>query len=141
MAFSPAPSTIGLEFLVPTRIKYRGGLTKEIDFQILMRNLLRRILLLCELHCGGGVEIDYNRLLRKAETIKTVQNELRWHDWERWSSRQKTWMKLGGFVGRITFEGDLGEFIPFIRLGEYIHIGKGTSFGLGKYRTLGVSTD
>jgi len=42
-------------------------------------------------------------------------------------------MKLGGFLGNITFEGDLKEFIPFIKLGEYIHIGKQTSFGLGKY--------
>jgi len=46
-------------------------------------------------------------------------------------------MKLGGFVGNITFEGDLKEFLPFVKLGEYIHIGKQTSFGLGKYEIVG----
>jgi len=39
----------------------------------------------------------------------------------------------GRFVGSITFEGDFEEFLPFLMLGEYIHVGKGTSFGLGKY--------
>ena len=42
-------------------------------------------------------------------------------------------MKMGGFVGEATFKGDFEKCLPFIMLGEYIHVGKGTSFGLGKY--------
>ena len=42
-------------------------------------------------------------------------------------------MLLGGVVGQITYCGNLQEFLPLRRLGEYIHVGKGTSFGLGKY--------
>ena len=45
-------------------------------------------------------------------------------------------MLLGGFVGRATFTfdgADLEQFLPLILLGKYIHVGKGTSFGLGKY--------
>lgn len=42
-------------------------------------------------------------------------------------------MLLGGFTGEITFEGCLGPFMPIIRAGEALHVGKGTSFGLGKY--------
>ena len=42
-------------------------------------------------------------------------------------------MKMGGFVGEITFEGGIGPFMPLIRASEVLHVGKGTSFGLGKY--------
>lgn len=45
-------------------------------------------------------------------------------------------MKMGGFIGSITFEGGLESFLPFLLVGEYIHVGKGTSFGLGKYEIL-----
>ncbi len=66
-----------------------------------------------------------------------MRSDLKWHDWERFSERQGTKLKMGGFLGEITFEGDLAEFIPFLVLGEYLHIGKGTVLGLGKYELEG----
>ena len=57
----------------------------------------------------------------------------RWYDWERYSARQDIRMKMGGFIGKVSFEGELNEFIPFVKLGELLHVGKGTSFGLGRY--------
>ena len=127
---------VSLEFLTPTRVKHRGKLTTAMDFTILMKNLLRRTMLLSELHCGEKLEFDHKELLKKAGDIEIVDSALNWQEWERYSSRQKTRIKLGGFAGRITFSGELTEFMPFIRLGEYIHIGKGTSFGLGKYEVV-----
>ncbi len=45
-------------------------------------------------------------------------------------------MSLGGVLGTVTYEGNNSEFIPFLKLGEFIHIGKGTSFGLGRYEIM-----
>jgi len=135
-----SPNLMRLEFLTPTRIKYRGRLTARLDFKLLMKSLLRRILLLSELHCNQKLQIDCERLLREAEAVKTLHSGLHWHDWQRYSSRQQTRMRLGGFLGQIVFQGDLTEFMPFVKLGEYIHVGKGTSFGLGKYRITDTET-
>jgi CRISPR/Cas system endoribonuclease Cas6 (RAMP superfamily) len=55
-------------------------------------------------------------------------------DWERYSARQDVRMKLGGVVGGITYVGALTWFQPYLRLGEYLRVGKNTSFSLGKMR-------
>lgn len=36
---------------------------------------------------------------------------------------------MGGFIGEITFEGNIEPFMPLIRAGEVLHVGKGTGFG------------
>jgi CRISPR/Cas system endoribonuclease Cas6 (RAMP superfamily) len=45
-------------------------------------------------------------------------------------------MRLGGIVGSITYRGDFGKYLPLLRLGEHIHVGKAATFGLGKYRVV-----
>ncbi|MCL0065556.1 CRISPR system precrRNA processing endoribonuclease RAMP protein Cas6 [Dehalococcoidia bacterium] len=124
---------LAIRFVTPTRIKYQGRIEVEVNFSVLIKNLLRRISLLSEMHCNSRLDLDYADLIEKARNVRIVKSNLHWYDWERYSSRQKAKMKLGGFVGDITFEGDLAEFMPFIKLGEYLHVGKGTSFGLGEY--------
>jgi hypothetical protein len=37
----------------------------------------------------------------------------------------------------VTFAGPLGPFLPYLRLGEQVHIGQGNTFGLGRY-TIGL---
>jgi len=136
--------TVKLTFFTPTRIKYNGSLTKDLDFHILMRQLLRRLFLLWHFHCyrnaaGTRSEDSYHRtLIRLAEGVKVQNSSLRWHDWERYSHRQKGRMKLGGFVGDITYSGTIAPFLPFLEAGSILHVGKGTSFGLGRY---GVGTE
>ena len=125
---------ITLSFLTPTRIVYNGHLTLELEFHILIRNLLRRLSLLYYFHCGGNPsEWDFSGIIKKAEGVKVSVRRLRWHDWERYSARQDTRMKMGGFVGEIIFEGDIEPFMDLIRAGEVLHVGKGTGFGLGRY--------
>ncbi len=81
--------------------------------------------------------MDFKQFIEQAKEVKAVDKQLRWYDWERYSAKQDTKMKLGGIIGQITFEGHLEPFLPFLKLGEYIHIGKNTSFGLGQYRMVG----
>ena len=127
------PRKVAIGFLTPTRIMYQGRLAETVDFQVLIKNILRRLSLLSEMHCGSERSLDYRQIIDQAATVNTVDSRLYWRDMERYSSRQKRSMKLGGFVGSTTFEGDLGEFMPLLKLGEYLHVGKGTSFGLGQY--------
>jgi len=124
---------VKINFLTPVRIILRGELPTKFNFNLFIINLLRRLSWLSIVHGDEELEFNYKYFISCANDVKIKERNIKWYDWERYSSRQGTRMKLGGFLGNITFEGDLRKFIPFIKLGEYIHIGKQTSFGLGKY--------
>lgn len=126
-------SLVTWNFLTPTRLVYAEALTPAPDFHVLIRALLRRLSNLAYFHCGAELDLDFRGLIAAAEQIETVNSDVRWYDWERYSARQDARMKLGGFVGKVTYRGNLQPFLPLLRLGETVHIGKGTSFGLGKY--------
>ncbi len=126
--------SLTLNFLTPCRIVYNGYLTKDLQFHIFIRNLLRRIALLSYFHSGCDTsQIDFKGIIEQARQIRLAHDHLQWYDWERYSARQETRMKMGGFVGKITFEGDITPFMPLIKAGDVLHVGKGTSFGLGRY--------
>ena len=40
-------------------------------------------------------------------------------------------MKMGGFVGEITFEGNIEPFMTLIKAGEILHVGKGQGLDWG----------
>jgi len=66
--------------------------------------------------------------------VEIAENQLGWFDWKRYSNRQEQKMYMGGMVGSVTYEGAVGEFLPLLKLCERVHVGKGTSFGLGRMR-------
>ena len=125
--------TAYLNFLTPLRLVINNDLIVELKFHHLISSLLRRVSTLSYFHCGKRIEIDFKGLIERAKLVEVIESELKWLDWERYSTRQNARMKMGGLVGRIGFRGKLGEFMPLLYLGEALHVGKGTSFGLGKY--------
>lgn len=124
-----------LKFQTPARIRADGDLQIKLDFDLLVRNLLRRVSLLAAIHGSAPLNVNYRGLIDLASSIQTKLSRLHWWDWERYSNRQRTKMKMGGFLGGIEYMGDaIAEFLPLIVAGEILHVGTGTSFGLGKYR-------
>ena len=129
--------TIKIKFLTPARISYQRNLTTDLKFHILIRNLLRRLNLLHYFHCEKSIPAwDHKELIQRAEGVSTKASSLRWLDWERYSSRQNVKMKMGGITGEITYKGNMEPFMPILKAGEIVHIGKGTSFGLGKHEVI-----
>jgi len=47
--------------------------------------------------------------------------------------RQQRKVTLGGLIGTLSLEGDLGaDLAHLLRVAEILHVGKGATFGLGK---------
>lgn len=125
---------ITINFLTPARITYEGRLADELPFHVFIQRLMGRISALSCFHCGETLDMDFKQFIAQATLVEAVKSDLRWYDWTRYSSRQDTKMKLGGLLGSITYTGELKQFLPFIALGQYTHVGKNVTFGLGKYQ-------
>ena len=80
----------------------------------------------------GPLVDNFGSLLAASANIRD-KKRLVWRDWTRFSSRQQQKMTLGGVIGEWTLSGTLTPFLPFLRLGEWLHVGKEASFGLGRY--------
>lgn len=132
----PAPLPEGplcLRFPTPLRLKVREHLACRPDFRALVFAMLRRTLELAHAHVPGApLDWTIQPLLKTAGEVQVLDVDLRWHDWERWSQRQRTVMKLGGVMGSMIVEGDLAPFAALLRTAELVHVGKGATFGLGK---------
>ncbi|OFC30730.1 CRISPR system precrRNA processing endoribonuclease RAMP protein Cas6 [Acidithiobacillus caldus] len=126
-----------LRFTTPFRARKDGILcsAKELRFREFIAHLQRRWGLLQAFHgAGERWEWDYDGALRQADRMVWESLDAHWVDWTRYSSRQKQSMKLGGVLGtyRIPAEA-VTAFWPLLYLGQWTHVGKNASFGLGQY--------
>ncbi|MBF0101672.1 MAG: CRISPR system precrRNA processing endoribonuclease RAMP protein Cas6 [Desulfobacterales bacterium] len=121
-------------FETPLRLKFENKLNADIPFHVFVRSLLRRVSSLLNVYGQGEPDIDYRGIIKRAEQINIIHNNLKWVDWRRYSNRQDKEMLMGGIIGEITYKGHIGEYMPLIEFCSTVHIGKQTTFGLGKFK-------
>lgn len=131
----PAFTRLFLTCLTPLRIKSDNRFQEGLPFHLLVRAALRRISSLEEAYGEGEPPLDYKGLAARAAKVRTAAANCEWHEIERYSNRQKAAMLMGGILGKVVYEGDnLAEFLPLLRYCELTHLGKQTSFGLGRIK-------
>ena len=132
------PESVRITFLTPLRLRREHDhiTPGEFSFQDLILNLTRRAALVAAYHGEASGPDNHRELIERAKDVPILNSDLRWFDWKRKSSRQQREIAMGGIVGWLEYEaGKWPEFWPWVRLGEYLHVGKGTSMGLGWYTT------
>jgi len=118
----------------PLRLKFENRLKEDLPFHVLVRAMLRRISSLFNYYGDGEPDLDYRGLVRRAEDVRIANSNLKWFDWRRYSNRQDQAMLMGGIVGSVTYMGQIEEYMPLINFCSKVHLGKQTSFGLGKIK-------
>ncbi|MGH8469420.1 MAG: CRISPR system precrRNA processing endoribonuclease RAMP protein Cas6 [Gammaproteobacteria bacterium] len=128
---------ITLTFDTRLRLKKENCLLRTCpEFATFLERVIARINLLSGAYHGGPM-LEHGAkqaLLERAKHVSVRSHDLVWDDWARYSGRQKEWMQFGGLLGSVTYEGELTPFMPWLALGEWLHVGGKTSFGLGRYR-------
>ncbi len=131
------PRTLAIELLTPLRMKFGGRLVRPETFSsdLFLTQLWRRIRDLAHHYGGGDGDPVVSLPQERPEGVETLDAALEWRDWTRYSSRQRCHMKMGGLVGRWRLpESAVARWWPLLWYGQWLHLGKGTSMGLGHYR-------
>ena len=135
----PADGRVTLCFLTPAHIRFNPTGTKgksrpvkAPEFFHIACRLRDRVSALCREYGPTPLEMDFKGFGERAKDIRTVESNLRWIEESR-ISRTRQRHDLSGFVGEITFRGNLREFWPFLVLGQYVHVGDNAVFGRGWY--------
>jgi hypothetical protein len=131
--FTDNRQRLTVRFLTPTHLKANGTVVTRPDFHHLIKRLRDRINALAHFYCGDALEVDFKAFGERAESIRAVSCRIRWEDRDRRSWRTGQSHDMGGFVGEVTYEGDLQEFLPLLILGQYTHVGKYAVWGNGQY--------
>jgi len=128
-------AVISVDYVTVTRLRQGNQVAERAEFSVLIRNLLRRVRAL-GLHQGDVRLENFLGLVRKAQQVYTVSDYTRWVDLRRPNRRATGKQLSGGLMGQVTYRGDLAPFLTLLKLGELLHVGWLSGFGLGKYLIL-----
>ena len=129
-------SEVTLHVTSPMRLQLHGQPVHvhALTARTLLISLARRYQLMLDVHCGSQApQLNFAELSAQAEAIRLTAKDMQWFDWKRFSQRQQRAMKLGGLLGTIHLQGELAPFSQLLHVGQWLHIGKGATFGLGRY--------
>jgi hypothetical protein len=122
---------VRIRFMTPTELKHGQLLATRPEFAVLFGRIRDRISTLRALYGPGALEIDFKAMGERAALVKMTRCDLRFSEAERRSARSGERHPLGGFVGDTEYEGDLGEFMPYLRAAKWVGIGRQTVWGKG----------
>ncbi len=128
MTVPPAPDTdtVVLHLLTPWHMKYRGRMLNgdALSPAPLIMTLRQRM----QAAVPGFPEPPAGL----ADRLR-LEGMVQWMHWERASLRQNLRMNFSGLTGVIRLGGDWQALWPWLWTGQWLHLGKHTTFGLGRY--------
>ncbi len=140
-AIRNSQSEISLRFLTPTHLVFGNEQLREPEFHHLVRRLRDRLNALATFYCGGPLALDFRGLAERARAVSCLRRDLYWEERQRRSARTGRRHSIGGFLGKTVFGAPnadaLAEFLPFLQLGQHLHVGKHAVWGNGWYEIQG----
>jgi len=127
------PREVEINFITPLRLEVENVLLEWApEFDELILNLVRRTNNMAYFHCDIIDELNFAEIKEKSYNIDIVDSDIKVVNWSRYSERQDKRIPLKGIIGSVVYKGEIKPFLPLLRLGEYINIGKNTTMGMGR---------
>jgi len=134
LSLAPEPEPVHraeIHFLTPTELKGAGRILRTPDFGVLFARCRDRIHTLRQIYGRGPLPLDFSGLGQRAKQVKLMRSNVQWENSERRSGRTGQTHPLAGFIGSAEYEGDLREFLPYLRAASWTGVGRQTTWGKG----------
>ena len=118
---------VTIRLLSPLRLLRDGRQCRQFDFSLFARSLMRRVSSFAYYYGECELETDFRQLSHLAGRVGCSEDRFRYGSMGGCKQRAEGVTGSGGFVG------ELGDLMPFLVLGTYLHVGKGAAFGMGRY--------
>lgn len=124
-----------LNFPTALRLRRQGKLIYSPTFTDIIVAICRRV----ELLLGPNADDSWQQLKRETIELSRSQRADHWrgneNTFHRYSARQKTDIEMQGVSGHLDLPEGSGALWPLLNAASWIHLGKGTVFGLGQLQT------
>lgn len=116
----------------PLRIRRDGALLEMLDFPTIIRNITHRLEAIIARYGGWVDTTETKRIQMLSSAVSVIQNQLGFKPLQRYSNRLNEKMDFSGLMGSIQFAGELTPFVPWLYAAQVLHIGRNTTFGMGR---------
>jgi len=124
----PPADRLRIRFMTPTTIKG----SDSVEFGPLLSRIRDRTSTLRALYGGGPLEMDFRSLGERAARVRMTRCELQQIEVSRTSRATGYTHPLGGFTGVAEYQGELGEFLPYLEIARWTGVGRQTVWGNGE---------
>lgn len=139
LSLAPGPTRVErvrVRFVTPTELKAGHLLAERPEFGVLAGRVRDRLSTLRSLYGGGPLAIDFKGFGERAARVRMTRCKLAQVDVARRSSRTGQVHSIGGFVGEAEYEGELAEFVPYLRVAKWTGVGRQTVWGKGEMEVM-----
>ena len=123
---------VTVRFETPTELKAGGATVEQPEFGVLAARIRDRISTLRALYDDGPLTLDFRQFGERAARIRMTRCDIQHVEAYRRSGRTGQIHSLGGFTGEAEYEGDLAEFVPYLRAAQWTGVGRQTAWGKGE---------
>ncbi|HUS05725.1 MAG TPA: CRISPR system precrRNA processing endoribonuclease RAMP protein Cas6 [Bryobacteraceae bacterium] len=118
-----------MQFLTPTELK-----PSEVPppFHVLFTRIRDRVSALHTLYANEQLDVDFRQLGLLSRAIQTADFSIEHCRRARTSSLTGQTHPIGGFIGWVAYQGNLGPFLPWLRAAEWAGVGRQTTWGKGE---------
>lgn len=118
--------------VTPWRIEEQKRLVERPTLEQILRSIERRLRLLAQTHQDAAPARIEHEWFHQARDVEVRSCTWERRHWERFSARQHKRVPNRGVLGELRLRGEIAPFASLLRAATIVHLGKSTSFGMGR---------